>query len=498
MPNPVPYTPRPFVGEPYEPRDNPAAYIRQRGREDAEQMRRSGANSAALWSGIGSAISGTLRDIAAYPEQQRAKALLEQKRQREEQAYQEEQRQQQQAAQIDRAVSQLQQQYRGQRIPTDVLLQHFPMPIVSKVNSYQDSIFGSQADAEKRGRDIVTDMGGYGPLGESSVDDVMQSPAAGRVRYGFGPGMANGPEVMPNAVQQAKIAKDQVDAQERAAFRKWMETQGGTMTPGGGAAYPPKPSDPPRPVSVAPGNRLVNPATGRVVFTAPPAEKTPSDDVTELTPEGLDAAALNYAKTGMLPPLGMGDKTTRKQIINRAAAMMPGLDIASAKADYGANQSSLTALQKQRDALGAFEETAIKNLDVFLAAAKNIPDMGSPLLNRPLRALNERVLGGVELSAYNTARRTVIPEFAKILANPGLSGQLSDSARHEIEDVISGNATLAQTIAAASVLKQDTENRRRSYDDQIAGIRARLAKGSQGQTPPPPTSPGVNPFRKKP
>jgi hypothetical protein len=129
----------------------------------------------------------------------------------------------------------------------------------------------------------------------------------------------------------------------------------------------------------------------------------------------------------------------------------------------------------QRDALGAFEETAIKNLDVFLKAAEKIPDTGSPLLNKPMRTLTEGVLGGADLTAYNTARRTVIPEFAKILANPGLSGQLSDSARHEIEEVISGNATLKQTIAAANVLKQDTVNRRTSYDDQIASIQKRIA-----------------------
>lgn len=199
-------------------------------------------------------------------------------------------------------------------------------------------------------------------------------------------------------------------------------------------------------------------------------------DVTDLTPAGLDAAALNYAKTGTLPPLGMGDKTTRKKIINRAAEMMPGLDVASAKADFEANKGSLTGLQKQRDAIGAFESTALKNLDVFLEAAKKIPDTGSPLFNRPLRSLNEKLFGDADLAAYNTARRTVIPEFAKILANPGLSGQLSDSARKEVEDVVSGNATLKQTIAAVTVLKRDTENRRTSYDDQIAGIKQRISK----------------------
>lgn len=202
-------------------------------------------------------------------------------------------------------------------------------------------------------------------------------------------------------------------------------------------------------------------------------------DVTQLTPEGLDAAAMMFAKTGQLPPLGNGDRETRKKIINRAAVMVPGLDVASAKADFTANQESLKGLQKQTDALKAFESTALKNLDQFLELAKKVPDTGSPALNVPIRKANEKMFGSADLAAYNTARRTVIPEFAKILSNPGLSGQLSDTARKEIEDVVSGNATLKQTIAAANQLKIDAANRRQSNDDQIAAIQSRIKLAQQ-------------------
>lgn len=217
-------------------------------------------------------------------------------------------------------------------------------------------------------------------------------------------------------------------------------------------------------------------------------EIKPEAETVPLTPAGLDAAAMMFAKTGQLPPMGMGASAAaqRAKIINRAAELDPSIDLAAAKADYDANRASLSKLQQQRDAIGAFEETALKNLDIFIEQAKKISDTGSPMLNRPLRAIQEAGLGSAELTAFNTARRTVIPEFAKILANPGLSGQLSDSARHEIEEVISGNATLKQTLAAADILKRDARNRRESYDDQIAAIRARLskadAKATDGET----------------
>jgi hypothetical protein len=245
-----------------------------------------------------------------------------------------------------------------------------------------------------------------------------------------------------------------------------------------------------------------DPATGKYYDAAgieiPNAQPEPSAaqsaaardaaDTTDLTPAGLEAAALNYAKTGQLPALGNGDKQTRKKIINRAAALMPGLDLATARADYDANRSSETSMQKQLDAVTAFEDTALKNLDQFIATAKKVTDTGSPLLNTPLRLISDKMLGSPDMAAYNVARRTVIPEFAKILNNPTLSGQLSDSARHEIEGLMDGNVTLKQVLATATILKQDTKNRRTALSDQLAGIRARIQKGAPTPVAPRDTS----------
>lgn len=196
-----------------------------------------------------------------------------------------------------------------------------------------------------------------------------------------------------------------------------------------------------------------------------------------LSPEGLALTAKQYAMTGQLPPMGMGKQgaAVRTAIINEAAKQYAGLDLPTQIAEFKANQESLKKIQGQSDALQAFESTAGKNLDVFLGLAAKMTDTGSPMLNKPIRSLEGAVLGSDVQAAYNTARRTVIPEYAKILSNPGLSGQLSDSARKEIEDVVSGNATLAQTIASAKILKQDTQNRRESYTDQIADIQKRIA-----------------------
>lgn len=213
------------------------------------------------------------------------------------------------------------------------------------------------------------------------------------------------------------------------------------------------------------------------------AAKAAAGDVTSLTPEGLDAAATMFAKTGQLPALGMGDKQTRKQIINRAAAMMPGLDIASAKADYGANTDSLKNVTKTLDTLTAFENTAGKNLDQFLALAAKVPDTGIPWLNAPIRSLNLAGLGSGEQAAANAARVVALREIARVTNDPKLSGVLSDSARKEVSDLSPESATFAQIRTVAQTLKNDMANVHSSLDDQKSAIVGRLRKANDPTTP---------------
>jgi hypothetical protein len=199
----------------------------------------------------------------------------------------------------------------------------------------------------------------------------------------------------------------------------------------------------------------------------------------QLTPEALDMAAINFAQTGVMPQMGMGNASARTAIINRAAQIAPNVDLAGNKADYSANTNSLKRLTAQNDSVTAFENTALKNLDTFLNTAKEVLDTGSPMLNRPLRELSDSVVGSEKQAAFNTAKRVAINEIAKVLTNPGSNAALSDSARKEIEELIKPSATLGQIYAAANLLKQDMENRKTSNDEQIKAIRSRIGSGSQ-------------------
>lgn len=201
-----------------------------------------------------------------------------------------------------------------------------------------------------------------------------------------------------------------------------------------------------------------------------------------LTPEAMDYWATFAGTTGQLPALGMGNAgaKAREQILNRAPQVSGGGDVAANRATNRADAGSLAGMQKMRDAVGAFEKTALANLDLFTNQAKAVVDSGSPLVNTPLRQINRQLLGSKEGAAYDAARQVALTEIAKVVNNPSLSGQLSDSARHEVSGLIPENATLGQIYHVTQILKQDMANRKKYLDEGLAEIKGRMGGGNAG------------------
>lgn len=202
-----------------------------------------------------------------------------------------------------------------------------------------------------------------------------------------------------------------------------------------------------------------------------------------LTPEGQRAYdAAMEAGHPVTIPRGPGGKQVADSL-NRIGSKDPNFNPAVAVANFAADKGSQVALQKQRDAVGAFEQTALANLNLFLGAAAKIPDTGVPWANTPLRLLSDKVAGSANMAAVNAARQVANNEIAKVTSNPTLSGQLSDSARHEVMSYNPENATFKQTQAVATVLKQDMANRRISLDAGLREIKGRIAKHEQSAAP---------------
>lgn len=197
----------------------------------------------------------------------------------------------------------------------------------------------------------------------------------------------------------------------------------------------------------------------------------------ELTPEAKDAAALKWAMTGELPSMGMGSaaQKSRVEIMNRGAELLKGQDLASQSAAYKALSTTLGQLTKNAGSISAFESTAMKNLDLFLQTAKKVVGTGSPLINKPLRDIDQNALGSDDVAAYKAARQVALTEIAKVLNNPNSSVALSENARKEALSLSGEGATISQLYKVAQTLKQDMANRKGGFQDQINATQQAIA-----------------------
>lgn len=200
--------------------------------------------------------------------------------------------------------------------------------------------------------------------------------------------------------------------------------------------------------------------------------------------DGLDSLTQDflanmYADYGSLPPRGILTNPAGRSILSQAARI-DGANPMAGKADLAANQGSLVQITKNLNAVQAFGRTAEKNAKVMLAVMKNIPDTGSPFLNKPIRELSNAVGGNAEMAAYKAAVRVVIPEFARLLTSQSLAGQLTDTAQREMEHVIAGDYSLKQMEKVFEVLRQDKENRITDLSNQKNQIRQTIRNPLSG------------------
>lgn len=225
-------------------------------------------------------------------------------------------------------------------------------------------------------------------------------------------------------------------------------------------------------------------ATAPIKISVAAANQQAGSNAAGLTDDDFRRAGEQYAITGVMPAMGFGS-FNRGKIVHfanefaRESGLSPR-DLAAAQASFAGDKDSLKSFQKQRDQIVSFEQTAQKNLDLFLGAAEKIPDTGVPWLNLPLRAVDEKMAGSANMAAVNAARQVANNEIAKVTSGGGMGGVLSDSARHEVESYNPKNATFKQTLAVAKVLKQDMANRHQSMDATLSEIKSRIGGMGQG------------------
>lgn len=281
----APYVKRPYVGDRLI---RLADLGRETARVQANQALQRGDRSAQMWRDTGNAIAsgiGAIREErelvplrqAAQLKMQREAEML---RRQDEEYADSRQAKNANAAMLGR-LNAIQAEYGDGRIPTERLEQEgFPPAFVADMAKAYEAIDGpARKNADAVGKALPP-----GPISQDQMDTLQRSPEqATRTRYSFGPGTADGPELMPTDEQ---IKEKQV--------REAVEKMGGVLGPNGQIVMPPKPPAPEK-----------GPAVGSfedyVVAKYGPRP----------TPSQIEQARRAYSDTGRAAPGGNGGGNPR-------------------------------------------------------------------------------------------------------------------------------------------------------------------------------------------
>jgi len=209
----------------------------------------------------------------------------------------------------------------------------------------------------------------------------------------------------------------------------------------------------------------MNKNTGEVqpVVGAKPKVKPPSaSNSVGLSPEAIDKAADIYHTTGTIANVGLGGKADKEAIINRERAKYPdstGTDMVVNTVTYKANSMGLNALTKDITAITPYKVMLDKNADIAIELAKKINKTNPTFANKTINWLGQNITGDADVAEYLAQVKILQTESARVLNNPRLVGQLTDTAQAEMQKIINGDLPLASTVRVIERIKSDGNNR---------------------------------------
>jgi hypothetical protein len=174
---------------------------------------------------------------------------------------------------------------------------------------------------------------------------------------------------------------------------------------------------------------------------------------------------------------GRGSKE-RKALMDAVNLYNPDYSSVGVKANAGA----LMQNSKDLAAIRPYKEMLDTNIDIAIDLGRKVIKSDSAKANRSLNWIKQNAGDHPDTAEYLAQINFVQTEAARVLSNPRLVGQLSDSARHEMQDVVSGNMPLNSSERVLNRIKKDGENRVNALvkeHDRLSGKADASTTGAQ-------------------
>src|SRR5208282_4699458 len=171
-----------------------------------------------------------------------------------------------------------------------------------------------------------------------------------------------------------------------------------------------------------------------------------------------------------------------------------GKELGISPADAGTNKAKRIAMQagltqntKDLAMLKPYVNMLDQNTDILKGLAKKVIATDSPLANKSINYLRNNVAGNPDVAEYLAQVEIVKNEATRVISNPRLVGQMTDTARQEMESIINGNMSVAATNQVLDRLKNDGQRRLTTMQDQndaLTGSIKGMMTGSEGEAKP--------------
>ncbi len=189
-----------------------------------------------------------------------------------------------------------------------------------------------------------------------------------------------------------------------------------------------------------------------------------------------DAHATAAIDSIMADNPGMTRKDAGKELARRANEYKASGAAAKvvATAEPKAVSASLTQVTKDLSALEPYKQMLDKNASIASRLADKAIATNSKWANKSLNWLRQNAGDNPALADYLFQINTVSTEAARVLNNPRLVGQLTDSAVHEMRQLIDGDMPLNATKAVLARMKSDGSNRLGAMKDKQKQLEGQL------------------------
>jgi hypothetical protein len=202
----------------------------------------------------------------------------------------------------------------------------------------------------------------------------------------------------------------------------------------------------------------------------------------ELTPDAIKLAGSQYAITGVMPSMGMGNARARAQIINSAAEYWrnQGIDpskVPQIQADFKATKDTLIAQKKAVEPFKAFEGAMIKNAEYALSLSSKYERSNYPPANSVINAIKTGT-GDPQVVEFSNALYAASLEYQKIkTAGTAItSAELSITAQQKAEELMNKAHNHKQLEAAMRAMRTDGRNVVAEREKMVQGLSDDLAK----------------------